>query len=185
MAEVIGVRFRAGGKIYYFDSGDISLEVNDYVVTETASGVDLGRVVIPPGKLGGEHIDRPLKLIARKAQSEDIDQARELSEKEANALDLCRELAADLKLPLKPVAAHYHLDGNLTIHFTAPRRVDFRFEANHIQKPRQVRSAGGALHHAAPPWPQAVAGTGCSPFRCVATDRTGRGIADLQDAPDT
>ncbi|MFH1087424.1 MAG: regulatory iron-sulfur-containing complex subunit RicT [Chloroflexota bacterium] len=129
MATVVGVNFGPGRRVYYFDAGDIALQANDQVVAETAAGLDLGRVLLPPGRVGPEKAEAAcggLKPIARKATPEDIEKAKELRKKDAEAVKACRGLAAELKLPLKPVAAHYHLDGNVTISFTAPHRVDFR-----------------------------------------------------------
>ncbi|GAH59363.1 unnamed protein product, partial [marine sediment metagenome] len=48
MAEIVGIRFRRAGKVYYFDPADIELEANDHVIIETSRGLELGRVVIAP-----------------------------------------------------------------------------------------------------------------------------------------
>jgi cell fate regulator YaaT (PSP1 superfamily) len=127
MSEVVGVRFHQAGKVYYFDAGDISVEVNDDVVVETNRGYELAKVVISPKQVIHTEITKPLKPIVRKAQAEDIKKAQRQQEKTANALAKCRELIEKLNLPMKPISAQYNLDGShLTIFFSAEKRVDFR-----------------------------------------------------------
>ena len=68
MADIVGVRFKRAGKVYYFAPADIELEVNDYVVVETTRGIELGQVVIAPGQVLTSEVDKPLKPIVRKAE---------------------------------------------------------------------------------------------------------------------
>jgi cell fate regulator YaaT (PSP1 superfamily) len=127
MAEVVGVRFRRAGKIYYFDAAGIELQVNDYVVVKTARGPELARVTIAPKEVSEDEADKGLKAIERKADEEDIEQARELEAKETEALAECNRLVAKLRLPMKLLGAEYSLDGSrLTFFFSAEERVDFR-----------------------------------------------------------
>ena len=60
MAEIVGVRFRTAGKVYYFDPVGIDLAINDYVVVETGRGPELGRVVIAPGQVVANETKGPL-----------------------------------------------------------------------------------------------------------------------------
>jgi len=127
MAEIVGIRFRRAGKVYYFDPAGIDLEVNDSVVVKTSQGLELGRVVISPKQVLASEVDKPLKRVIRKAEPEDIKHAQELEDKEREALTECAQLVAELKLPMKLISAEYNLDGNrLTIFFSAAERVDFR-----------------------------------------------------------
>lgn len=127
MAEVVGVRFKRAGKVYYFDPAGIDLEVNDYVVVKTTQGLELGQVVIAPKQVLSSELSEPLKSIVRKAESDDIQRAQELEAKEREALEECGRLVAKLGLPMKLLAAEYNLEGNrLTILFSAAERVDFR-----------------------------------------------------------
>ena len=127
MSEVIGVRFKRAGRVYYFDPAEIDLELNDYVVVETAHGQDLGKVVITAKQVLANEIVQPLKTIVRKATPEDLQQRREQGGTEEDALAKAVELATKYQLPIKFISAECSLDGNhITIFFTAEGRIDFR-----------------------------------------------------------
>ncbi len=127
MAEIVGVRFKEAGKVYYFDPAGIELNFNDAVIVETTRGPELGKVVIAPQQVVASEVDKPLKPILRKAEPEDIERAREIEAKEREAMAECSKLIARLHLPMKPLSAEYTLDGNrLTIYFSSAERVDFR-----------------------------------------------------------
>ncbi len=127
MADIVGVRFKRAGRIYYFDAAGIELEANDCVVVQTTRGLELGQVVIAPKQVLASELKEPLKPVIRKAEPEDIEHAEELAAKEGEALAECAELIAKLDLPMKLISAEYSLDGNrLTFFFSADERVDFR-----------------------------------------------------------
>lgn len=127
MADVVGVRFKKAGKIYYFDPAGVELEVGDYVVVKTTRGQELGRVVITPSQLPDSEVPQELKPVVRKAGPEDLEQAKELEAKEAEAIAECARLIDKFKLPMKLLSAEYSLDGSrLTFFFSATERVDFR-----------------------------------------------------------
>ena len=127
MAEVVGIRFRRTGRVYYFDPAGIDLEVNDYVVVKTTRGLELGKVVIAPRQVVASEISEPLKSLVRKADPEDIQRAQELESKVEEALIECGKLIAELNLPMKLISAEYNLDSSrLTFYFSAEERVDFR-----------------------------------------------------------
>ena len=127
MADIVGVRFKRAGRIYYFDPSGIDLEVNDYVVVETAHGLDMGQVVIAPGQVLASELNESLKPVVRKAEPEDIERVQEFADKEREALAECAKLVAKLNLPMKLISAEYNLDGShLAVFFTAEERVDFR-----------------------------------------------------------
>ncbi len=127
MADIVGVRFKRAGKIYYFDPAGIELEVGDYVVVKTTRGQEMGRVIIAPGQVVSGEVNRELKPVVRKAEPEDMEQAEELEAKEAKALAECAKLITKYRLPMKLLSAEYSLDGSrLTFFFSATERVDFR-----------------------------------------------------------
>jgi len=127
MADIVGVRFKRAGRIYYFDSAGIELGAGDPVVVQTARGLELGQVVISPRQVVADELGEPLKLVVRKAEPEDIEHAEELAAKEEEALAECARLIANLDLPMKLTSAEYNLEGSrLTFFFTAEERVDFR-----------------------------------------------------------
>jgi len=122
MANIIGVKFRSRGKLVYCDAGEISLQVNDYVVVDTGRGLDVAKVITleAPSQPGEQ-----LMKVVRQAEVEDLEEARRNLEKEA--LSKCHEMAAQLGLKMKPLAARYDSqDERLTIFFSAEERVDFR-----------------------------------------------------------
>ncbi|MBI4303979.1 MAG: stage 0 sporulation family protein [Chloroflexi bacterium] len=127
MPEIVGVRFKKAGKVYYFDPAGISLQVNDYVVVETTHGTELGQVVISPQQVLESAVAEPLKPVLRKAEPEDVQRAKELEAKEVEAIAECARLIAKLSLPMKLLSAEYNFDGSrLTFYFSAEERVDFR-----------------------------------------------------------
>ena len=72
MVKVVGVRFKKAGKVYYFDPGDLEIEVNTNVIVETARGIEFGEVVIPNREVPEEKIVAPLKKVIRIATEEDM-----------------------------------------------------------------------------------------------------------------
>mgnify|MGYP001325823937 CR=1 FL=1 len=127
MAEIVGIRFKRAGRIYYFDPTGFDLEANDYVVVKTTGGLELGQVVISPKQVLASDVQTPLKPVLRKAEPEDIQHAQELENKEKEALTECSKLITKLNLPMNLLSAEYNLDDSrLTLFFTAPKRVDFR-----------------------------------------------------------
>ena len=127
MTEIVGVRFKRAGRVYYFDPAGIELEVYDYVVVKTTRGLEMGQVVIAPKQVLASEIEGVLKPVVRKAEPEDIERAEEFAVKEEEALVECGRLIEKLNLPMKLLSAEYNLDGSrLTFFFSAEERVDFR-----------------------------------------------------------
>lgn len=127
MAEIVGVRFKRAGRVYYFDPAGIILAVNDRVVVRTNRGLELGWVVIAPGQVLANEVTEPLQPVVRQATAEDIKQAEKFAAKEEEALVECGKLIDKLALPMKLLSAEYNLDGSrLTFFFSAAERVDFR-----------------------------------------------------------
>ena len=127
MDKLVGVRTKKETKVLYFDPADIDLETDDYVVVETARGLELAQVVITPKQVLASAVPKPLKPIVRKAEPEDIKRAQELENKEREAMVECGKLIEKLKLPMKLLSAEDDFDGNrVTIYFRAEERVDFR-----------------------------------------------------------
>jgi cell fate regulator YaaT (PSP1 superfamily) len=127
MAEVVGVRFREAGKIYYFDGSGHQLPVGTYVVVETSHGEEVGRVVVSPDQVISSEIKEPLKPIIRVAEREDLEKADSLRTRALEELPLVRDKVVEHELPMRIVGGDYNLEGSqLTVYFTAEDRVDFR-----------------------------------------------------------
>jgi len=140
MADIVGIRFKRAGKVYYFDPAGIELEVNDYIVVSTSRGMELGRVVISPKQVLASEVTMPLKPILRKAEPEDVKRAHEFETQEREALVECSKLIAKLGLPMKLLSAEYNLDGSrLTFLFSAGQRVDFRELVRELNNSFKVR----------------------------------------------
>ncbi|ETP71440.1 PSP1-like protein [Lachnospiraceae bacterium JC7] len=127
MTEVIGVRFRTAGKIYYFAPGDIKFVRGDHAIVETARGVEYGFVVMGNRDAEDEKIIQPLKPVIRKAVPEDdvLHEDNKLKEKEA--FKICQEKIHKHNLEMKLIDVEYTFDrGKVLFYFTADGRVDFR-----------------------------------------------------------
>ena len=127
MAEVIGVRFKEVGKIYYFDPDGQELKKGDRVIVETVRGVECGEVALENREISDEEIVKPLKKLIRKADEKDLRTLEENKKKEKNAFGICQKKIADHKLDMKRVDVEYTFDGGKVLfYFTADGRVDFR-----------------------------------------------------------
>ncbi len=127
MTEVIGVRFRRAGKVYFFAPGKLKIKVGDHVIVETARGVEFGSVVMGPKMVEDEKITQPLKSVIRIANKEDIKREDKNREKEKEAFDICLEKIRKHGLEMKLINAEYTFDNNKVLfYFTADGRIDFR-----------------------------------------------------------
>lgn len=127
MYNVVGVRFKKAGKIYYFDPGDLSIQKDSYVIVETVRGVEYGKVVIGPKQVDENDVVLPLKKVLRIADQKDrlIVEENRAAAKEAYAV--CNEKVTTHQLDMKLVDVEYTFDRNKIIfYFTADGRVDFR-----------------------------------------------------------
>ena len=127
MAEVIGVRFKDVGKVYYFDPNGTTLKKGDRVIVETARGIECGEVAMENRDIQDEEIVHPLKKMIRKASEADLKKVEENKKKEKTAFDICLKKIAAHKLEMKLVDVEYTFDNNkILFYFTADGRVDFR-----------------------------------------------------------
>ena len=127
MIKVVGIHFQRAGKIYYFDPLDYDLETAMHVIVETARGIEMGTVLIPPKEVDDDKVVQPLKPVIRIATDDDEKVIEKNKEKEAEAYVICKEKIAKHGLDMKLVAAEYTFDNNkLLFYFTADGRIDFR-----------------------------------------------------------
>ncbi|MDE6103920.1 MAG: stage 0 sporulation family protein [Oscillospiraceae bacterium] len=127
MVEIIGVRFKQVGKIYYFSPNGIEFNAGENVIVETARGVECGEVVIANRDVDESEIVPPLKDIIRKASQEDMKIVEKNHVKEKEAFDICLEKIAYRQLNMNLVDVECTFDNNkLLFYFTAENRVDFR-----------------------------------------------------------
>ncbi|MBQ6067625.1 MAG: stage 0 sporulation family protein [Clostridia bacterium] len=127
MAEVIGVRFKEIGKIYYFDPMGKKLKKGEKVIVETVRGVECGECAMENKEVADNVIVKPLKSILRPATEQDLRTLENNKEKEKRAFRICEEKIAQFKLDMSLVDVEYTFDGSKVLFFyTAPQRVDFR-----------------------------------------------------------
>lgn len=127
MVKVIGVRFRAAGKIYFFDPLDLEIDAGSHVIVETARGIEYGTVVLGPREVEESKVVQPLKAVIRIATPEDDEVESKNKEKEKNAFDICLEKIKKHQLEMKLIDAEYTFDNNKVLfYFTADGRIDFR-----------------------------------------------------------
>ena len=127
MTKIVGIRFRTAGKIYYFDPADFDLDMAMHDIVETARGIEMGTVLIPPKEVDDDKVVSPLKPVIRVATDEDEKTVERNKEKEKEAFAICKEKIIKHGLEMKLVDAEYTFDGNkLLFYFTADGRIDFR-----------------------------------------------------------
>lgn len=127
MSEVIGVRFKEVGKVYYFDPDGRKLKKGDRVIVETVRGIECGEVAMENRQIPDDQIVKPLKMLIREATPEDIATADKNAAKEKEAFQICEKKIAAHKLDMKLVDVEYTFDGSkILFYFTADGRVDFR-----------------------------------------------------------
>ena len=127
MAEVISVRFRGGTKNYYFDPRGLQVEPEQYVVVETAQGIEYARCVEGNHEVPDQSIIQPLRPVARIATENDHKAAAYNRKREKEAFGICEKKIAAHGLEMKLVNVECNFEGNKIIFFfTAEGRVDFR-----------------------------------------------------------
>ncbi|MCA1012958.1 stage 0 sporulation family protein [Halobacillus halophilus] len=127
MIEVVGVRFKQAGKIYYFDPGQLKMTTEDYVIVETVRGIEFGKVVIANKSVDEEDVVLPLKKVIRIADDKDKVTVDENNDNAAEAYRVCEAKIREHKLDMNLVDVEYTFDRNKVIfYFTADGRVDFR-----------------------------------------------------------
>lgn len=127
MTEVIGVRFKEVGKIYYFSPIGLKIDVGKKVIVETARGIECGEVVIGNFMAEDDEIVHPLKEIFRIATKEDIETVEKNLARKDEIMKVFTEKIAEHKLNMKPIDVECTFDsGKIMFYFTAESRVDFR-----------------------------------------------------------
>ena len=125
--EIVGIRFRSSGKIYYFDPAGLTFARGDNAVVETARGMEYGRIITPNRIVPQTDIVPPLRRVVRAATAEDRKRAEDNAVKEVDAFNVCVQKIAQHKLEMKLVDVEYAFDNSrLLFYFTADGRVDFR-----------------------------------------------------------
>ncbi len=127
MIEIISVRFKSGGKQYYFNPNGIQFQEGDGVIVETTRGQEYAQCVQGNTMIDEIDLTAPLRPVVRLATAEDALMVEKNQEKEKKAFAICQEKIAEHGLDMKLVSAEYSFDGSKVLFFfTSEGRVDFR-----------------------------------------------------------
>ena len=127
MIEIISVRFKSGGKQYYFNPNGVQFQVGDGVIVETSRGQEYAQCVQENTMIDEIELTAPLRPVVRAATHEDAVSAEKNKEREQKAFDICKEKIVKHGLDMKLVSAEYSFDGSKVLFFfTSEGRVDFR-----------------------------------------------------------
>ena len=127
MKNIVGVRFKKPGKIYFFDPGDLQIANHDFVVVETAQGQEYGEVAISNRNVPEETIVKPLKKVVRIANYKDKKHYEENKQKEKEAFEICKKKIKEHKLDMTLTEVEFKFDNSKVLfYFTADGRIDFR-----------------------------------------------------------
>lgn len=127
MAEVVGIRFKENGKIYYFDPDSKKFSKGEKVIVETVRGIECGEIASANHTVVEEEIRHPLKKIIRGANAEDVKIVEANRKKEGEAFVFCEKKVEQLGLDMKLVEVECTFDGSkMLFYFTSDDRVDFR-----------------------------------------------------------
>ena len=127
MVKIVSVKFKEGGKSYYFAPGKDTYEKGMGVIVETSKGLEYATVVVPDGEVDESKLVSPLKPVVRIATAKDEEQVRRNAERRGEALKLAQQKIEERGLEMKLVDCEFAFDGNKVVfYFTAENRVDFR-----------------------------------------------------------
>ena len=127
MVEIISVRFKSGGKQYYFNPNGEVFQPGEGVIVETSRGTEYGECTQGNTPIDEMELTAPLRPVVRRATEEDQKVRERNKEKEQKAFQICQEKIAQHGLDMKLVEAEYSFEGNKVLFFfTAEGRVDFR-----------------------------------------------------------
>ena len=127
LVEVIGVKFKDAGKVYYFSPEKTDYEIGDQVIVKTARGLEFGFVAVANKKVTGKEIVQPLRSVERAATEDDVRRYESNKMLEKSAFETCVKLIAKHKLDMKLIEAEYTFDNSkLLFYFSSEGRVDFR-----------------------------------------------------------
>lgn len=136
--EVVGVRFRHAGKVYFFAPNGLKFAIGDSAIVDTARGPELGDIVMLNRRIAEKDIVQPLRPVLRRATEEDLERHAANRRQEAEALKICAQKITAHKLDMHLIDAQYAFDNSkLLFYFTSEGRVDFR---------ELVRDLAGVFH---------------------------------------
>lgn len=125
--NVVGIRFKQAGKVYYFSANNLKLNFKDKVIVESSNGLEFAEVALANIDIEKDKFDKSLSQVLRKATDKDIKIYEENIEDAQEAIEIAQEKADKHQLDMKIVDSEYSFDrSKITFYFTAENRVDFR-----------------------------------------------------------
>ena len=127
MKNIIGIRFKKLGKIYFFNPKGLKVRKGDKVIVETSQGEEYAEVLIPNRYVDDDKIVAPLKKVLRIATYKDIKRHEECKKIEEEAFKVCQEKIKEhgLNMVLTEVECKFD-NSKILFYFTADGRIDFR-----------------------------------------------------------
>lgn len=127
MPQVIGVRFKKAGKVYYFDPVKINFNLGDNVIVETTKGIECGEVTTANKNISSSKLTHKLKKVIRKANEEDLNKLADNKKREKKAFSICKQKINEYQLDMDLIDVEYTFDkSKILFYFTSAGRVDFR-----------------------------------------------------------
>ncbi len=127
MKNIVGVRFRKAGKIYHFWAQDLPIQKGDYVIVETARGIEFGTALTDIFEREDESLPPDLKRVLRIATPDDRLNLEENRLKEKRAFEIAKEKISSHGLDMKLLSVEYTFEANkILFYFASEERVDFR-----------------------------------------------------------
>ncbi|MCC8073024.1 MAG: stage 0 sporulation family protein [Clostridiales bacterium] len=127
MTKVVEVRFNEHGKVYFFDPCELDIKKGQYLIVQTAYGIECGKAHSTVKEIDDSKLVAPLRPVQRIANDKDLEDIEENKKLEKKALEICEEKVKEHNLEMSLTNATYTFDrSKVTIYFTADGRVDFR-----------------------------------------------------------
>ncbi len=127
MKNIVGIRFRRLGKIYFFNPKYLILKKDDMVIVDTDEGEEIGKVAIPNRTIDEEKVQKELKKVLRIANEKDLRHYKECQEKEKEAFKYCNKRIKELRLKMNLTDVEFKFNNSkILFYFTADGRIDFR-----------------------------------------------------------
>lgn len=127
MTEIVGVRFKQVGKIYYFDPSGKHIRQGTHVIVETSRGIEYGLVEVPNKNVPDEEVVQPLKKVIRIATKADDQKEAQNRTREKEAFDICLQKIKEHGLDMKLTDVELTFDlTKILFYFTSDNRIDFR-----------------------------------------------------------
>ncbi len=127
MKNIVGVRFKRPGKIYFFDPGELQIVGREFVIVQTTEGEEYGEVAIANRSIPDEKVVAPLKKVIRIANKKDKIHYEENKKKEKEAFEICKKKIKEHNLEMTLTDVEFKFDNSKVLfYFTADGRIDFR-----------------------------------------------------------